>query len=286
MTPPNTIVVPPNAMEVIREFISNGLYELANAKIKQWNLKLKIENGTIVDISNSTEAWLARFITKNALMMELKDEVRKLSKVDDEVLIHGATGVGKELIAHALHGDREGKFVAVNCAGLPENLIESELFGHRAGSFTGAIKTKQGLMAVANKGTLFLDEIGELPMSVQAKFLRAIQEKKVRKVGGDEDEEITCRIVAATNRNLDEMVNKDVFRIDLLARLSVFNLFILPLKDRTEDIFPIIASLPGGKEFIEAAKSLESMDVSFNVRSLQSHVKRFKVLGKLPSKRV
>jgi transcriptional regulator with PAS, ATPase and Fis domain len=261
--------------------------------IKKHKLPFKIIDGICVDVGESTDAWLSRFVTENPKMLQLKEDVRKLATVEDDstqlfsVLISGPTGTGKELIALALHGDRVGEFVPINCAGLPSELVESELFGHVQGSFTGATRTKDGLMKIANNGTLFLDEIGELSLQVQAKLLRAIQEKKIRKVGGDKDEIISCRIVCATHRDLKDMCKHNKFRIDLYARISTFELDTIKLLERQEDIVPIINSIPGGKEFYEALTidgDIINIDLSLNVRSLQQHIKRYKVLGKLPLK--
>lgn len=282
---------PNNYLEILNQFIADpSTVPLANEKIKQWGLKVEIRNGQLIDMSDTTEAWLCRFITTNQQMLTVKEEVRKLAKIDDEVLISGPTGTGKELIAHALHGSRQGRFVAVNCAGLPETLIESILFGHMKGSFTGASETRDGLVTVAEDGTLFLDEIGEFPLSVQAKLLRAIQERKIMKLGSSKDEDVLCRIVAATHRDIPKMVREELFRQDLYARVSTFELHLTPLIARKEDISAIINSLEGGKQFIEAAIAANihpynDIDTNLNVRSLQQHVKRFSVLGKLPSKK-
>ena len=277
--------MPEDPIKYINNLLLNDLESVAKDKIKEWRLKIEIRDGCIIDISDSTEAWLKRFITVHPSMLSLKDDVRKLAKVQDEVLIHGETGTGKEILARALHGEREGRFVAINCAGLPEQLIESELFGHMQGSFTGAVKTKQGLMSIAKSGTLFLDEIGELPLEVQGKLLRALQEKVIRKVGGDVPEEISCRIICATNKHIPSMLEKDLFRTDLFARISTFELETISLSQRSSDIPEIIRSLAGGQEFLLAymtERNLSDIPVQFNVRSLQQHVRRFSVLGKLP----
>ena len=282
--------MPSNPIAFINLLLDNGLVGQAEEKIKEWKLKIKIENGKIVDISNTTDAWLRKLITVDSRMMQLKDEVRKLAKEPYEVTIFGPTGTGKEIIARALHDDKEGRFIAINCAGLPENLLESELFGHVQGAFTGAIRTKPGLFSLANGGTLFLDEIGELPIDLQAKLLRALQEKIIRKVGGDKDEDVKdCRVICATHKNLWTLVAENKFRIDLFARITTFVLKTYGLDERPNDVIPIIESLDGGKEFLEAwnkkphiAGTPIKLDTSLNVRSLQQHVLRYKVLGKLP----
>lgn len=275
---------PPIPLEALQTLISQGCPEIAEAEIKKRGLKYKIINGKLVDCSNSTEAWLGRFITVS--LEGVKDTVRKLANIQDEVLITGPTGVGKEIIAHALNGDREGKFLGINCAGLPEHLIESELFGHEKGSFTGAISTKQGLMKEAAKGTLFLDEIGELPLHVQGKFLRALQEKLVRPVGSNKEEEINCRIICATNKDLWEMCEAGTFRLDLFARISTFEIVIPPLVERLEDVAPIMESLDKGAELLRVMATLgirsSDLNLSLNVRSIQQHVRRYAILGEVP----
>jgi len=266
------------------------LLKQAELLIKQEKLKLKLEvkNNivTVIDLSESTDAWLERFITANATMQKLKSDVRLLAPLDDPVLVVGPTGTGKEIIARALHGEREGKFVAINCAGLPEQLVESLMFGHIQGSFTGASKTTNGLMASAKNGTFFLDEVGELPMSMQGKFLRALQEKKIRKLGSEDSEDINCRIVCATNKNLKEMVKEKQFRLDLLARITTFELFTTSLDQRPEDIEEILNYLDSS--FVKAWNEtdpkcpIDRINIEYNVRSLQQHIKRYQVFKRLP----
>lgn len=267
--------------EALQQIVDSGVADVAELLIKEHKLKYKIQDGKVISYTQETEAWLSRFITVNKEMITLKENVRKLSSVDDPVLIVGPTGTGKELLAHALHGDKTGKFVAINCAGLPDTLIESELFGYMAGAFTGATNSRKGLMAEAEDGTLFLDEIGDFPLGVQAKLLRSIQEKIVRRVGGVKEEAINCRIVCATHRDLTQMVKHDKFRIDLYARISMFELKTTSLQERPEDIVPIIKSLPGGDKFAEAHKEFlnSNIDISLNVRDLIKLVRRYQVLG-------
>lgn len=276
----------PPSKALLETLIANDLADEAIRKIKEFKLKLRIENGKLVEVGDSTEAWLGRYITVNPQMISMKDDIRKLAPTMHEVLISGPTGTGKEILARSLHGEKSDKFQAVNCAGLPDNLIESIIFGHKRGAFTGANEDRVGLMKLAGEGTFFLDEVGELPMHVQGKFLRAIQEREILRVGGEKEEIIKCRIVCATNRDLKEMATSKTFRLDLYARLSTFEIDTLPLMERTEDIVPIILSIDGGEEFLKAMevanKKVSDLDISLNVRSLQQHIKRYKVLGKLP----
>ncbi len=240
---------------------------------------------------------LALFITEDAEMKKVKDEVRILSEEDDPVLILGDTGTGKELIASALHGERKGPFVAVNCAGIPETLIESELFGHVQGAFTGAHKDKVGLLQAAYDGTIFLDEVAELATHVQAKLLRAIQEKAIRRVGADRSKEnefpINCRIITATHKNIKQAIKTEHFREDLFWRISTFTLTVKPLKDRTTDI-PLIVKQLIIKERGNVRHEIEDINtfcapiianrdrLTGNVRQLQQIVRNYHVLGKLP----
>ena len=287
MTPPTTPTIQQPIQTIaqiitnLQMLVDNGMPEMAQQRITKNGYKLEILNGKVIHSGESTDAWLDRFITQDSKMLALKEDIRKLSPNMSPVLVTGETGTGKEILARALHGNRGGKFIAINCAGLPSELIESELFGHMRGAFTGADNMKVGLMKIADNGTMFLDEIGELPIGVQGKLLRALQERKIRKVGSNAEEDITCRFVCATHRNLRDMVESNTFRMDLYARLSTFELHTLPLRERPLDIPLIVESLPGGKEFYPHVTG-KPIDITLNVRSLQQHVERYKVLGKLP----
>ncbi|MEE9257658.1 MAG: sigma-54 dependent transcriptional regulator, partial [bacterium] len=170
------------------------------------------------------------------------DLVKRVAKTQSTVLVFGKSGTGKELIAKALHfqSRRSDKpFVAVNCSAIPETLMESELFGHTKGSFTGAVSNQKGLFEDANGGTLFLDEVAEVPPSIQVKMLRALQEREIRRIGGRENIPIDVRVIAATNRDLEEMVKEGTFREDLFYRLNVIPLRLPELRERSEDILPL-----------------------------------------------
>lgn len=266
----------------------NGLLEEAKeleARIIKRDLELTksqraTEQANIV-LGTLAKEWLSKIRTCHEPTKQTKKQARKLAKVNDPVLIQGPSGTGKELLARALHGNKEGNFVAINCAGLPEHLIESELFGHVKGAFTGATeKDKQGLFQEAANGTLFLDEMGELPLMLQAKLLRVLQEYKVRKVGSNKEETITCRIVAATHHNLEELVGLHKFRLDLYYRLSTFILQTYPLSDRLDDI-PLIANSIN-PEFPVDSVDWNKVQLQGNVRSLQQVVRRWEVLGEAP----
>lgn len=183
-------------------------------------------------------------IFRSLAMQKIVDTIKKVSVVDSTVLVLGETGVGKSRLVRHLHEVSHRKnesFYEINCAALPTNLIESELFGYSGGSFTGANREgKKGLLESAHKGTLFLDEIGEMPIEIQAKLLQVLQEKTFRPIGGRELKKVDVRIVAATNRDLSEMVKQGTFRKDLYYRLNVIPIAIPPLRERTEDILPLI----------------------------------------------
>ncbi len=187
-----------------------------------------------------------RFTTDSILsvsprMNEVLEQVRKVAKSDSPVLIKGETGTGKELIAKALHGDsgRRGEFLAINCSALTAGLLESELFGHVKGAFTGAQRDKQGLFAVASGGTLFLDEIADLPLELQPKLLRVLQEGEIRKVGDTRSQRIDTRVVAASGTDLWQAVEARRFRGDLYYRLAVIDISLPPLRERPEDVLPL-----------------------------------------------
>jgi two-component system response regulator PilR (NtrC family) len=220
-------------------------------------------------------------------MHKIFDLVNRVSQTTTNVLITGESGTGKELIAKAVHYNgplKDRPFVTVNCGAIPENLMESEMFGHKKGSFTGAIADKPGLFETADGGSLFLDEVGELPVSIQVKLLRAIQEKVIRRVGANEDRKIEVRIIAATNRNLENMVRDGGFREDLYYRLNVIHISAPPLRDRKEDIIPLAnhflkkyadkmdKPIMGISD--EAAKTLMGYNYPGNVRELENIMER------------
>ena len=184
-----------------------------------------------------------RIIGEDPQLKQVSQQLHRAADTDATVLLQGESGTGKELFArtlHALSPRAEGPFVAINCAAIPETLLETELFGHEKGAFTGAATRKPGRFEMAHRGTLFLDEIGDLPLGLQAKILRALEEKRFERVGGTSSLHVDTRVVAATNRNLKAAVATRQFREDLFFRLSVFPITIPPLRVRTGDI-PILA---------------------------------------------
>lgn len=185
------------------------------------------------------EAGYAGMIGHSAEMMKIFETIRKVASTDATVLITGDSGTGKELVARAIHEKstrKKGPFIPINCGAIPENLLESELFGHEKGSFTGAYAQQNGKLEFANKGTLFLDEIGEMSTMLQAKLLRFLQEKKIQRIGGRSDIEIDSRVVAATNIDLNTAMKENKFREDLFFRLSVISIYVPPLRERGFDV--------------------------------------------------
>ncbi|HEY4102236.1 MAG TPA: sigma 54-interacting transcriptional regulator, partial [Polyangiaceae bacterium] len=228
-----------------------------------------------------------QIIGESKAMGELLRMIDKVVDTKVSVLIEGETGTGKELVASAIHYRSKRKdrlFVAQNCAAFPENLLESELFGHKRGAFTGATDEKKGLFEIADGGTLFLDELGEMPLSLQAKLLRALQEGEIRPVGATQSKQVNVRIVAATNRNLESEVKAGRFREDLYYRLKVFPLRVPPLRERRDDIAPLANFFLArytremGKSVLgfaqDTLETLSSYDFPGNVRELENEVQR------------
>jgi two-component system response regulator GlrR len=194
--------------------------------------------------SGELESWRAELITRSSAMEDLLGQARRVAASDASVCIFGASGTGKELLARAIHRASprgEAPFVAVNCGAIPEGLLESELFGHKKGSFTGAVSDRRGLFQAAQGGTLFLDEIGDMPLPLQVKLLRALEERKIRPVGSHEQYDVDVRVIAATHRKLEERIASGEFREDLYYRLNVVKLYIPTLAERREDI-PLLAN--------------------------------------------
>jgi transcriptional regulator with PAS, ATPase and Fis domain len=228
------------------------------------------------------DEWLDKFVTEDVECKELKARVRKVWNREEPVCILGETGTGKEIIAHALHGNRKGNFKSINITALPNELIESELFGHVKGAFTGAIETKVGLFESAFNGTLFLDEIGDMPLTAQAKLLRAIQEKRIRRVGDVNEMEIKCRIVCATHRNLEQMVNDGLFREDLYWRLNIIVLKIKPLRERgLQDIYELHDAIFKERGIVPATvlERIGKLELKGNVREFEARCLRYILFG-------
>ena len=231
-------------------------------------------------------------VGRSRVMLQVFDIIKKVAASEANILIFGGSGTGKELIARSIHANsaRAARaFVPVDCASLPEHLLESELFGHEKGAFTGALTTRRGLFEEAHGGTVFLDEVGDIPLSLQAKLLRVLQERQVRRVGGNRFLEVDVRVISATHRNLTAMVKEGNFREDLYYRLNVISLPLPPLRDRAGDI-PLLAyhflrkyAAQSGKDLKgiapEALELLEAYPWPGNVRELQNVMERAVVLA-------
>ncbi|MBG2836784.1 two-component system response regulator GlrR [Proteus terrae] len=243
----------------------------------------------------SDEEWSKDIVTRSPQMLRLLEQAKLVAQSDVSVLINGQSGTGKEVLAQAIHraSPRAKKpFIAINCGALPEQLLESELFGHAKGAFTGAVSSREGLFQAAEGGTLFLDEIGDMPMALQVKLLRVLQERKVRPLGSNRDIDIDVRILSATHRDLPKAMERNEFREDLFYRLNVVNLRIPTLSERAEDI-PILAnhllreSAKRHKPFVrsfstDAIKCLMTASWPGNVRQLVNVIEQCVALTTAP----
>ena len=255
------------------------------------SLKAKVVKSGIKKNKSSTKKGKYEIVGESKKISDLKDLIVKIAPTNAKVLILGPNGSGKELVARQIHLNSlrsDGPFVEVNCAAIPSELIESELFGHLKGSFTSAHKDRTGKFEAANNGTLFLDEIGDMSLSAQSKVLRAIQENKIQKVGSEKDIYVDTRVIAATNKNVKKLIESNIFREDLYHRISVIELNVPKLDDRKEDIPDLISffinliSAQYDKKNItineKAIKKLSSFDWPGNVRELRNVVERLLIL--------
>jgi transcriptional regulator with GAF, ATPase, and Fis domain len=277
---------PARALDLVTVFASQAALILQNAMLldslrtDKTELEKKLKDQRFGEIIGAVPS-----------MLEVFRKVQKVAPTDIFVLITGETGTGKELIAREIHQRSQranGPFVVINCGAIPENLMESELFGHVRGAFTGAVATRIGKFQAAEKGTLFLDEVGELPLPLQVKLLRALQERVVTKVGDSKPERVDIRVIAATNRDLEEEIRKGTFREDLYYRLNVVNVYLPPLRDRGDDILVIAKSLlqKFSAELNSAVKgftpnalvAIRKYDWPGNVRQLENRIRKGLVL--------
>ncbi len=269
-------VTKPFKIDEVRMNIANAL-KSQNLEVEVRTLKKELVR----------EYSFQNMVGNSAPMHAIFDLIKRVSHSNTNILITGESGTGKEVIAKSIHYSgplKDKPFVTVNCGAIPENLMESEMFGHKKGSFTGAVVDKTGLFEVANNGTLFLDEVGELPLAVQVKLLRAIQERIIRRVGATDDTKVEVRIIAATNRNLEDMVAKGTFRQDLFYRLNVINIKSPSLRDRADDI-PLLANFflkkynerlgkNIGSISDEAMTIMKKYNYPGNVRELENMIER------------
>lgn len=302
---PDTVVMMITAFSTTEqavEAMKHGAYNYIAKPFKVDEIKLLIRNAVekqqlvrenaFLKGETSRQHSFSGMIGKSKKMLELFQLIGKVASSNATVMIAGESGTGKELAARAIHlnSDRRDKpFVAVNCGAIPETLMESEFFGHVKGAFTGAVGERPGLFEQASGGTLFLDEIGEVPLLLQAKLLRAIQEREVRRVGGGETKRVDVRIITATNRDLEQQVAEGSFREDLFYRLNVVQLIMPPLRERLEDIPLLVdcflakhtagsASSHGGIS-AEALEFLWGYQFPGNVRELENIIERALALG-------
>ncbi len=292
---PDTIVVVITAFgttESAVEAMKQGAYDYIQKPFQMDDIRLVVKNALEKqrlrkDVSILKEQLrtpsLENIIGSSPAMQSLFTIISKSAESSASVLITGESGTGKELVAKAIHSlspRKDNHFVTVNCAAIPEGLLESELFGYMKGAFTGAASNKQGLFELANDGTLFLDEIGEMPLSLQSKLLRVIEGGVFRRVGGISDIKVDVRIVSATNRNLHELIEKGLFREDLYFRLNVLTIKIPPLRERREDIPLLVEHFlrkfsAGRKRFTrDALRLLENYQWKGNVRELENVIER------------
>ncbi len=246
--------------------------------------KLRKENTQLREVIGRTKRRAAQMIGESEPMKKVFRLIDRVAPTDNPVLIEGESGTGKELVAQAIHqGSLRAKrpIVTVNCAALPEQLVESELFGHEKGSFTGATAAKPGLFEVAHGSTLFIDEIGELPLSLQPKLLRVLEDGSMRRVGSEKERRVDVRIVAATNRNLKHEVNEGRFREDLYYRINVLTIDLPPLRERANDIRLLLQHFLGDEHELEedARIALETHHWPGNIRQLINTITRAKILA-------
>jgi len=273
----------------------NDVYIAAGAQIALGSTRLKFDPlGESIEIELADTDRFGSMIGRSVKMRELFARLEKLARTDTTVLVTGETGAGKELVAEALHdhsprAKNNGPFVVLDCGSIPPNLIESELFGHERGAFTGATNSYAGAFERAHQGTVFLDEIGELPLAMQPKLLRVLERKEVRRVGGTKTIEVDVRIVAATNRDLGVEVNRGRFREDLYYRLAVARVHVPPLRERKDDlpllIEHILTTTPGGETASIAQETIDLMmkhDWPGNVRELRNVIERAVLLAEAP----
>ena len=271
-----------------KPFKADALKVIVKLALQTQTLKREVRN---LKRTDSCLPGRTPMIGRSASFREVIDQVREIARIPSTVLITGESGTGKELVARAVHDlsdRRDAAFVAINCASIPASLLESELFGHEKGSFTSATGRKTGLFEEAHHGTVFLDEIGEMDLAMQSKLLRVLQERTIRRVGGIKDINIDVRIIAATNRNLLDMISSGAFREDLYYRINVFPIHIPPLRERKDDISVIASyfldtfSRSFGRDFkelsAEATRMMEDYRWPGNIRELRNVIERICIM--------
>lgn len=272
-----------------------GVFSFLTKPVDKDALYLAIDNALEHTVTAGDDMWRDTIVTRSPNMLRLLEQARMVAQSDVSVLINGQSGTGKEILAQAIHNASprsKSAFIAINCGALPEQLLESELFGHSRGAFTGAVSSREGLFQAAEGGTLFLDEIGDMPIPLQVKLLRVLQERKVRPLGSNRDLDINVRIISATHRDLPKAMERGEFREDLFYRLNVVNLKIPALHERAEDI-PLLAnhllrqSADRHKPFVrsfstDAMKRLMAASWPGNVRQLVNVIEQCVALTSAP----
>lgn len=301
---PIILMTAEGSLEVAVEAIEAGAYDFVLKPLHVPQLlisvqralflnQVQVENTTLKSLFSEQDfLGLKGVIGKSPGFKKAMELAKRVSSSQANIIIFGESGSGKEVVAKAVHelGDRKsGPFVAINCSAIPENLLESELFGYAKGAFTGAVGSKTGLFEEANKGTLFLDEIGDLALPLQAKLLRVLQERKIKRIGENQTRDITARVICATHKDLKKEVEKGNFREDLYFRLNVIPIHMPPLRERKEDIIPLSeyflkkfallnnANIKGFTK--QAIKRLEGLNWKGNVRELENAIERAVVLS-------
>jgi two-component system response regulator PilR (NtrC family) len=277
---PVAVITAHGNVETAVQALKLGAFDFISKPLDLGNLRKIIANA--LRVRADRQAGHSKLLGDSPRMQELREMIDKVSRSQAPVHISGESGTGKELVARLIHesGPRaDGPFVAINCGAVPDELMESEFFGHRKGSFTGAINDKAGLFQCAENGTLFLDEIADLPLAMQVKLLRVIQEKKVRPVGASREEVVDVRILSATHRNLAQMVASDEFREDLFYRVNVIELHVPALRERGDDVLllseSILSRLKSSAVLDDSARAvLLSYAFPGNVRELENMLER------------
>ena len=277
---PVAVITAHGNVETAVQALKLGAFDFISKPLDLTQLRSIVENALKVDDTEDSSG--SQLLGESPRMIELRDMIDKVSRSQAPVHIYGESGTGKELVACMIHesGPRsEGPFVPVNCGAIPSELMESEFFGHRKGSFTGAVSDKVGLIQSAEGGTLFLDEIADLPLSMQVKLLRVIQEKRVRPVGASREEDVDVRILSATHKTLSKMVADGEFREDLYYRINVIELTVPPLRDRGDDVLVLADHLLGklgARASLDdsARRALLSYAFPGNVRELENMLER------------
>jgi two-component system response regulator AtoC len=298
---PVIIITAFGSVESAVKNIKAGAFHYLTKPFRTEDLKLIIDEALrkrafkreVVSLQNSFEQGNVRIVARSPSMLKVLDVVQRASPTDVPVLLLGESGTGKELLARILHEEsprKKGSFVAVNCSAIPEQLLESILFGHRRGAFTDAKDDQAGLFQVAHDGTVFLDEIGDMPIGTQGKILRVLQEGTIHPLGAPAPVLVDTRVIAATNRDVESLLQKERFRRDLFYRLNVVTVEIPPLRERPEDLLPLAAYFlnkhgqrlkrPGCSLSTDAMEALRRYQWPGNVRELENVIARAIVLGK------